>query len=254
MINNNYRQIGIISSIVFHAILALVFVMLKYELIPENIKPLELIQFGYNQMANNSEMIAPISPISKKNNSYKVGKKSNLVPKKVNLPDANIAAEEELFIPQTTETALNNLDANDEIGNSYDNLKSNVSELLPTENKQISDEVIVPSSDDYLSSLSQKLTETSNANSPYILEGDISSRIILSKIIPSYPAGAQKSVSVKIRLEVNSDGTVGDIIIIKKAGPPFDDSAMQALKKWRFNALSRDVIQTGTITIIYELK
>ena len=252
--NNRNKRVGIITSVALHAIIVIVFLLMKYELIPENIKPIEIMQFGYQEVANNSQKISPIIPPSKQNNNFKTGKKSNSIPQKVKLPEALSNNEEEIFVPQSTETALNNLDMNDDIGNSFEQVKSNLSKLIPSKNETFMEDIVVPSSEDYLNSLTKRLAEGNGVEAPYILEGDISRRTVLNKVLPTYPAGVQKSVSVKIRLEVNPDGSVGNMIITKKAGSPFDNSALSALKQWKFNAISRDVKQVGTITFMYELR
>ncbi|MFO7895448.1 MAG: TonB family protein [Candidatus Cloacimonadales bacterium] len=61
-------------------------------------------------------------------------------------------------------------------------------------------------------------------------------------------------MSVQVRLQVLPDGSVGEMQIMKKAGSPFDENALQALQTWKFNPISGETTQSGTVTFIYELK
>nr|MBC8416420.1 energy transducer TonB [Candidatus Cloacimonadota bacterium] len=64
----------------------------------------------------------------------------------------------------------------------------------------------------------------------------------------------QKTSKVKISFEVEPDGSVVNMIIIQKADPALENNSLNALEKWKFNAISQDVVKKGIITFIYELK
>jgi len=252
--NNSLGRFSIIISVAFHLILAGLFLLLKYDLISPEFKPIRVMQFGYREVSNTAQLANGLKPSLPKTSEYKFGKKSSPAPRKVKLPTANIENSEQIFVPQSSKKILNKLDLNEEIGNSFDNSQTALSELHPTETKEISEETILPPMDDFLSSLQAKLAEDTASDSPFLLEGDIATRQVLQREIPSYPAGIQKSVRVRVRLKVKADGSVGEMIILQKAGSPFDENAMTALKNWKFNPIAGDLVQTGTITFIYELK
>lgn len=92
---------------------------------------------------------------------------------------------------------------------------------------------------------------------PFIIEGDASKRAILQQYIPQYPQGLQKEAVVKIRFAVLPDGTVRNMIPVKKGDPVLEEITMKSLARWRFNPLPPGAEQKnieGIITFRYELK
>ncbi len=79
-------------------------------------------------------------------------------------------------------------------------------------------------------------------------------RVVLQKHLPKFPEGVKTSAHIKIRFTVLPDGTVGKIIPLQKADPRLEKAAMDALRKWRFNALNSDVEMVGTIPLSFVLK
>ena len=129
-----------------------------------------------------------------------------------------------------------------------------MSENILNSKQTQNEEAAVSTSDDYLSSLTNRLLGDSSGDSPYILEGDVSSRKILSKVIPGYPEGVQINARIKISFDVLPSGEVTNLLVVQKADPRLEMTSLNALSKWKFNALLNDVVQKGTITFIYELK
>ncbi len=252
--NNSLGKSSILISILLHLLLVGLFLVLKYELIPPELKPIKVMQFGYREVSHSQNKNAGIKPSTPKVSDYKYGKKSSQAPKKVNVPAANIESNDKVFVPQSTKKVLNKLDLNEDIGNSFKNADTKLSDLLSEENVPINEKTVLPEMDDFLSSLNNRLSEDVAGDAPFLLEGDIATRKVLQREIPEYPSGMQKSVRVRIRLEVKADGSVGKMIILQKAGSPFDENALNALKKWKFNPIAGDKVQTGTITFNYDLK
>lgn len=79
-------------------------------------------------------------------------------------------------------------------------------------------------------------------------------RVVLQKHLPKFPDGVKTSAHIKIRFTVLPDGTVGKIIPLQKADPRLERAAMDALRKWRFNALAEDVEMVGTIPLSFVLR
>jgi TonB family protein len=252
--NSNLSKISIISSLALHLLLALLFFSLRYQLIEPEFKPLQVMQFGYQQINSSSKSSAALQSASAATDDFKFGKKSNTAPRKVDLPPAQFQSDDNIFVPQSHQTVRNNLDMNEMIGNSFEKRESNLSNFLPAESTAPREEAVLPATDDFLSSLQERMAEGSASDSPYVLAGEISARKVLQQTIPSYPEGLQRSVSVQVRLQVLPDGSVGQLQIIKKAGSPFDENALQALRNWKFNPISGETTQSGTVTFIYELK
>ena len=65
----------------------------------------------------------------------------------------------------------------------------------------------------------------------------VSAPVLLSEVKPSYPPGAVAAgLSGAIMLEavVETDGTVGDVRVLKPLEPSLDGAAVAAMKRWRF--------------------
>ena len=92
---------------------------------------------------------------------------------------------------------------------------------------------------------------------PFTIEGDAADRRILAQVIPEYPAGLNKEAVVQIRFTLLPDGSVGQMIPVRKGEPTLEEITMAALRKWRFNPLSAAAPQKnvqGIITFRYELQ
>ena len=250
------RKKAIFGSIFFHLLLFLLAYLIHYTILPESVfKRIELIEFGFNEIPNNERYISPLSQPSRFSEFQKFGQKSNLIPKKVELPKTFSESDEPVYVPQHEKIAYNQIDLNEKIGDTQKTIKSNLTEDILSKDKTYDvDEPAVFTSDEYLKSLTNRLYGESGSDSPYILEGEIANRKILEKVIPEYPEGIQISSKVKIRFDVLPDGTVTNMVIIQKADPKLELNSLNALSKWKFNPIPRDVIQKGIITFIYELR
>ncbi len=250
------KNIGILFSVFFHLILIGIAIFIHFSILPESVyKRIEFIEFGFNESANNERFISPLTQSSQTSDTEDIGRMSNMIPQKVDLPQTFSKSEESVYIPTHEETAFNQLDMNNKIGNSQTKIKSDVEEnfINPSELSSAEDDAIL-TNDDYLSSLTNRQFGESDSNSPYILEGEITNRRILNKVIPTYPEGVQQSVKVKLKFDVLPDGSVTNIIVIQKANPQLEFSSLGAISKWKFNPISQDVVRKGIITFIYELK
>jgi TonB family protein len=87
-------------------------------------------------------------------------------------------------------------------------------------------------------------------SAPYELqwEGDID-RAPMVQPLPENTTGSEATIT--IRFEVKPDGTLGQIIPLKKMNPELEREVMQTLRSWRFSRLPSSVPQRsqwGTIT------
>jgi protein TonB len=87
--------------------------------------------------------------------------------------------------------------------------------------------------------------------------GGKGTRRIYSFNIPSYPEGVQKEADIRLRFTILPDGTVGTIIPQTKADTKLENSAINALRQWRFEPLSpnqKQSEQTAVIVFPYRLQ
>ena len=74
--------------------------------------------------------------------------------------------------------------------------------------------------------------------------------------LPEYPKGLNKTATIQLRFKVFPDGAIGDIVPLKKGDTILENIAIQALKKWQFNALETAApqeMQEGIIVFIFKL-
>lgn len=91
----------------------------------------------------------------------------------------------------------------------------------------------------------------------YRLAGELSKRKIIHFKKPEYPENESENTQVNLEIEANPDGTIKTVRVVKTGGFSFDNSAVEAVREWRFQPLAPNVkqsIQTGIVTIYFEIK
>ena len=93
---------------------------------------------------------------------------------------------------------------------------------------------------------------------PFIIDGEIKGREIVSNPLPEYPEGLNKNAAIKIRFTVLSDGSVSSsgMVPVRKENAVLEELTMKTLKLWRFSPLPEgdNREQSGTITFIYKVE
>lgn len=85
--------------------------------------------------------------------------------------------------------------------------------------------------------------------------GGMGSRKVLNYTVPAYPPGVNKQIDIRLRFTILPDGSVGSVIPLIKADATLENSAIQALRKWRFEPLRNGTAtQTAVIVFPYRLK
>jgi len=72
---------------------------------------------------------------------------------------------------------------------------------------------------------------------PLVIGGDVRPPALLERIDPDYPEAARKARLegvVILRAVIGTDGRVEDIRLVKSALPLLDDSAIRAVRRWRY--------------------
>jgi len=73
---------------------------------------------------------------------------------------------------------------------------------------------------------------------------------LVRRVQPVYPAVMQSArVTGQVVLDaiINPDGTIGDITVLKSTNEAFAQSAIQAVKQWRYTAIGFQGILTVTV-------
>ncbi len=97
-------------------------------------------------------------------------------------------------------------------------------------------------------------TPTSSANIDW---GTGVARSRIAGSLPSFPPGATREATIKVRFTVKANGTVTGLTLMQKGEPLFEQAALAAMRGWKFNALPSSVEQQdqqGIATFVFKLK
>ncbi|MCM8817067.1 MAG: TonB family protein [Candidatus Omnitrophica bacterium] len=90
------------------------------------------------------------------------------------------------------------------------------------------------------------------------ISGPGGARPIISKFIPDYPLWAEKQgieANIKIKIWINKEGFVSSTEIAETSGyRKLDLLAEQAIKKWRFASIDKDIDVWAIVTFKFRLK
>jgi len=86
------------------------------------------------------------------------------------------------------------------------------------------------------------------------ISGEIAKRKLINFVKPVYPRGENERSVVWIAVVVDSTGYIKNARIVKTGGYKFDESALQAVREWRFLPLNSPKEQKGVVKVTYELK
>jgi TonB family protein len=85
---------------------------------------------------------------------------------------------------------------------------------------------------------------------PVRLGGSGGNATLIKKVQPVYPAlmqAARMPGTVVLDAIINPDGTIGDVTVLKSSNEAFAQSAIAAVKQWRYNAIGFQGILTVTV-------
>jgi hypothetical protein len=232
MSNNKISSASFTGSLLFHAVLLSVFMLLNLSFEYETSEYIEL-SFGVSSESGSSgsegSQIEMIDEVSK--------------PEVENLTEDKNKEVKEVDLPIAVNTSEENI-------------------IKPAEkDKDVSEESITENNDPDLSSV----TSTGQGN---LAEGDGSFgfdiewggkgiRKIYSFNLPTYPGGVKKEVDIKLQFTILPDGTIGTIFPKIKADTKLENAAINSLRQWRFEALDpsqKQVEQTAVIVFPYRLQ
>ncbi len=233
-------QTAWLISALFHAALIVVALLIHIQMHPQPvIQQLNLIEFHADPYQPGNAVKQPeTGKLPERLDRVQIDEDVTL--KEASMPQKSINAADYKFVDE--QEALEPVSSNLENGSISENATD------------VSDAPSTTASDNYLADLLNQAQSGGDMESRYLLEGEILSREILNEVIPEYPGGEQRNAEVRIQFKVLPEGTVTDIIVTKKAGGIFDKVATDALAAWKFNPVTGDKAQTGSITFLFVLK
>lgn len=92
---------------------------------------------------------------------------------------------------------------------------------------------------------------------PFQIQWIGTSRDLLSSVLPTVPEGIERDVELRYRFGVTPAGAVTDIRPLEKGDPILEESALAALRRWKFQplpAVSPQVTQEAIITFRFRIR
>jgi TonB family protein len=84
-------------------------------------------------------------------------------------------------------------------------------------------------------------TQPSKTNyTVYQIRGDVKAPQPISTPVAAPPESVDKHLKVRISFVVAPDGSVADVKLLKRSTPEFDDYAVSAVRKWKFEPATKD--------------
>lgn len=220
------------GSLIFHAVLLAIFMLLNLSFEYEPSEYIEL-SFGVSSETGSSgsegsqiEMVEEVSKPEVNNTT----ESNNKEVKEVDLPMAENTSEENVIMPAEKD--------------------KDVSEESRTENEE-------PELSSVTSTGQGNLAEGDGSFGFDIEWGGKGIRKIYSFTLPKYPSGVKKEVDIKLQFTILPDGTIGTIFPKIKADTRLENVAINSLRQWRFEALDpsqKQVEQTAVIVFPYRLQ
>ena len=103
--------------------------------------------------------------------------------------------------------------------------------------------------------IAQSVTNEPDGNSFNINFGKMGARKIYSYTLPPIELGDSKEINIKLSFVILPDGTVGNIVPVKKVNTSLETQAIESLRQWRFEPLSRGKSQDDqTATIVFPFR
>jgi TonB family protein len=97
----------------------------------------------------------------------------------------------------------------------------------------------------------------SDVGTPYAISWNGVARALLAGNRPQFPAGVQQGGVVKIQIVVDPEGNVVSMVPREKSDSRLEESAMIAIRTWRFSKLSRNypqVNQRAVATFVFKVE
>jgi TonB family protein len=76
-----------------------------------------------------------------------------------------------------------------------------------------------------------------------VAEGGITAPRIVSRVAPTYPEEARKAKiggTIVLFVEITTSGTVANVVVLQGLGKGMDESAVSAMKQWKFAPATKD--------------
>lgn len=242
------NQLSWIMAILIHLIILLLFIYLKINfparLEVENIEVIAIDQFLDTTESTKTSEEQTKSSIPAESQAMSAQSKISLPVSSHNYDDVMKIST----LPMKKEKQINQRLMNDQIDESFGNNTS----LKPSTDQKLNTSVSGKGNSQYINQIGKNSSGNGEGSSSYNLEGEVINRQLLRKKLPEYPEGLMKDGTVSLKFTVLPDGSVSDIVIIKKSDPIFENLSISSLNQWKFNR--SDKKNTGIISFHFKIE
>ena len=265
-----YLQIGWVTSVALHLLLALIFLLLVVPVKPFMEEFAELYFQTMPAPPKVQQKTAPVTPAPETKPETREEPKEQIVPRstdtgaRVELPQRRNIREDEMEIPISESTRLQEPPKPDAA-------EATRSISLPTAGETGRALPDVPVGEREIPSVDKLLTPgqrpagpgvsttplTGTSQYPFEIQWEGPSREILSGPLPEYPPDVSREVRIRLDFQVHPDGSVGMITPITKGETTLENLAIETLRTWRFSPLDPSQSQTNqsaVITFVFTLQ
>lgn len=263
MNQENFRKqisLGWLLSLIFHVLLGLTFwiIIIDTSITEDDFAEVHLTQFVRSELNDNSRQRFNTAAPQRQN------QRENRQQKLVDLPKRRMLEDEKPTILEDAKDKAQFEETVQQAGKKVDPLSGRAMESQVKPGTSLPGQRDLPTTRkiDVGEKVSTELSTegiggTQISKKPYEIRWEGGDRDILADPLPGFPEGVQREVVLKMRITVLPDGTMGQVIPLQKGDATLESITIQALKKWRFNALEPSAPQenqTGTITFRFILK
>jgi hypothetical protein len=232
MTYNAIKNFSYSVSVLFHLLLLLLFLLLKFS-IDYPVQDYVELSFGVSGELGSSgaigSQIMKVQELAKPEETTETVDKSKEV-KEVELPKAKNTEDENIIKPAEKD--------------------EKVATITKTETKA--------NTESNVTTQGQGNLADGEGSFGFDIEwGGQGTRRIYSYSKPTYPEGVQKEIDIRLRFSILPDGTIGTVIPLTKADTKLENVAINALRQFRFEPLSlnqKQVEQTAVIVFQYRLQ
>lgn len=229
--NQNITRISYSSSVIFHLIILLLFLIINFTI---EYKPKDYVELSFGISGEQGSSGAIGDQLNKTEEMAK--------PEQETVTEAKTKEVKEVELPKAKNTEKENV-------------------IVPAEkDKEVKKETKKENT-------KQENSNTSSTGKGNLAQGEGSfgfdiqwggsgTRKIYSYNLPEYPEGVNKEIDIKLKFTIKPDGTVGSIFLLSKADTRLENAAINSLWQWRFEPLSssqQQVDQTAVIVFPYRL-
>ncbi len=254
---------GWIASISLHGFLSLIFLLIIYD------NPIDISEYTDVTFSNFSPVDLPVieenvispsppTPVvaSTPRTSQPVAK--SITPtRKVDLPTRRMTEHDLNRIPIESQGQLTKSGQKDRINTKRETVYSVNDNLSSLDDEMFS--AIKPGTKPSDKSVGEKVDAIAipgkkggdvKFEKPYEISWEGVVREVLNDPLPTYPEGLDKEASIKIKITVLPNGTIGNLIPLQKADATLESVTMKSLKLWRLSPLKPTDPQLNQIAVI----